>query len=1110
MSLNKAQKEAVEYLDGPLLVLAGPGTGKTHLLSAKVKYILENTDTNPENILCVTFTDPATANIRERLLSKVGPAARKVNIHTYHAFGADLLAQYKNYSDSYPRALDDVVDDVAKYKIIKNIQEKLPALDILKTAAISDITNTIGSAKSARLRPEQLLKIADENMRLTAELNSEITEVMQNFKKGMKLDYALETIYQPLLDIFVKHSSREPLIPSIDGVGDIEPEANFLARELNLVIENAKAAEKPSISPLSKWKDRTIELDSNGGYRLHNIISNKKLRSLAHIYTVYQEELEKNGLYDFEDMIGEAIRFLREDQGFRLSLSERYQYILLDEFQDTNPSQFELIRLLTDYEKPCVMAVGDDDQAIYSFQGAESSNLLDFQSYYNAKVVNLTENYRSTSEVLALSRQIADQITDSFAKKHHVDKTLVSTRNEELLSKNHNDTNITRHEFISSDAEYYWVAERIANLVKSGEKQSDIAIICPKHKYILPLLPYLKSHKNLNIAYEKRENILEDSKIHQLLTLSDFIIRLANSKPTSHQLLEILSFPFWGISPLTAINAISAARNDKKQALDYLTNSEDERLKTLANFLAALVAKSFDTPLELMLDYMVGTAAIDDSFRSPFLEYYAKDDTSYETFSLYENLNILKSTLKNYLKGQPLKLQDLVNLVADYQAAGVAILNTSPYQDDSDAIQILTAHKSKGLEFKHVFLIATDSLSWGSGGGNNNKLVLPRNLTHIRHTGATEDERLRLFFVALTRAKLSLTLTNSIKDFAGKSPDRLEYLSEHIDDDTGILASPLMPDQIVHTHYEDLEEAKLKTDLRKTWVSAYSKLTSELKPLLLKRLENYQLTATDLTTFIDIAYAGPLEFYKRKVLKAPAEPADTSLEFGNLVHATFEQVTKAKLDDDAAIKYYQDQVALIPATATELSELTEKGTFALSVSLKSFGDLLRAENAKAEVDFFHEHLSAGPIPITGKIDHISVDSSTKTIEIYDFKTGGFHKEGWGSHPTLYKYALQLEFYKLLLQNSPAYHNYEIKQGHILFVTPDGAGEVHDKIYKFTAKGSAETLELMTAVYSHMKTLDFLENPKLAVKPDPENNLKKIKEFVDLVIETAPALDNKAI
>lgn len=1104
MALNKAQKEAVEYLDGPLLVLAGPGTGKTQLLSAKVKYILENTDTNPENILCITFTDPAATNIRERLLSIVGPAARKVNIHTYHAFGADLLFQYKNYADEYPRALDDVVDDVAKYKIIKGIQEQLPALDILKAAAISDIKGTIGSAKSARLTPDQLAKIAKENMRLTAELNSEITEVMQNFEKGMKLPVALEKIYRPLLEIFVKHSSKDPLIKTTEKVGLIEPEANFLARELSEVIDSAENAEKPSVSPLSKWKDRTIELDSAGNWRLHNVISNKKLASFANIYAQYQKELEKNGLYDFEDMIGEAIRFLKEDKGFRLSLSERYQYILLDEFQDTNPSQAEIVRLLTDYEKPCVMAVGDDDQAIYSFQGAESSNLLDFQSYYGAKVVKLTENYRSTSEVLDLSRKIADQITDSFAKKHNVDKTLVSVKNDELLSEGGAD--ITRHEFISADAEYYWVADRIADLIKHGEKQSNIAIICPKHKYITPLLPYLKSHKGLNVAYEKRENVLDDPKIHQLITLADFINRLASSKPASHQLLEILSFPFWGISPLTAINAVNSARTDKRPALEYLASAEDESLKTLANFFASLATKSFDTPLELMLDYMVGTAPCND-FRSPFLEYYAGNNADYETFTLYENLSVLKSALEKHAKNDSLKLKDLTEMIEDYTAAGVSILNTSPYQDDSDAVQILTAHKSKGLEFKHVFLIATDNLSWGSSSGNNNMLVLPRNLIHIRHTGTTEDERLRLFFVALTRAKLSLTITNSIKDFAGKSPKRLEYLNEHQDEDTGTLVSPFMPDQTVHTHYEDLEEAKLKTDLRKTWVSAYSKLTPELRPLLLKRLENYQLTATDLTTFIDITYAGPLEFYKRKVLRAPSEPADASLNFGNLVHATYEQVTNKKLTDDEALQYYRDQVALVPAAAKELSELNERGTFALSISLKTFGDLLRAENAKAEVDFFHDHLSAGNVPITGKIDHISINEKDKTIEIYDFKTGGFHKESWGSHPTLYKYALQLEFYRLLLLNSPAYRNYKITAGHILFVTPDGAGEVHDRLYKFTDQSAADTLALMHAVYHHMKTLDFLDNPELAVKADPENNLTKIKAFIKLVKETAKDIDN---
>ncbi|MBQ3409946.1 ATP-dependent helicase [Candidatus Saccharibacteria bacterium] len=1097
MPLNKAQKEAVEYLDGPLLVLAGPGTGKTQLLSAKVKYILENTDTNPENILCITFTDPAAVNIRERLLSTVGTAARKVNIHTYHAFGADLLFQYKNYAENYPRALDSAVDNVTKYKIVKKIQEQLPTLDILRNDKIGDIVDTIASAKSARLRPEQLMKIADYNLESTAALNSEITEVMQHFEKGMKFDYAYENVYGPLLEIFVKYSNSKSIIPVEKGQPAIEPEANYLTRELSGLLEEQKSAEKPVIGPLTKWKERTLELDSKGNYRLKNLISNKKLKSFAHIYAVYQEELERQGLYDFEDMIGEAIRFLREDRGFRLSLSERYQYILLDEFQDTNPSQFELVRLLTDYEKPCVMAVGDDDQAIFSFQGAESSNLLDFQNYYNAKVVNLTENYRSTSEVLDFSRRIADQITDSFAKKHNIIKKLVAALN--IKSQQ---SFITRHEFISSDAEYYWVSEQIANLIKSGEKQSDIAIITPKHKYITPLLPYLKAHKDISIAYEKRENILEDPKIHQLLVLADFVNKLASKKPASHQLLEILSFPFWGISPLTAINTVSAAREDKKQALDYLSKSGDQSLESLANFFAALAMKSYDTPLELMLDYFIGEAEC-DGFRSPFLEYYAKDDATYDTFTLYENLNVLKSAIENHSKNQNLRLKDLVDLVDDYQQAGEAILNTSPYEDSSDAVQILTAHKSKGLEFKYVFLVATDNLSWGSSGGNNNMLVLPKNLIHIRHTGVTEDEKLRLFFVALTRAKLSLTLTNSIKDFSGKSPKRLEYLEEYTDPETKKLISPFLPgpDKTVITHYEDLEQAKLKTDLRKTWISAYTKPTPDLKPILLKRLENYQLTATDLTTFIDIAYAGPLEFYKRKVLRAPSEPADASLNFGNLIHSTFEQVTKQKLTDDDAIQFYKDQAATLPVTAADLTELTEKGVYALATSLKTFGDLLRGASERAEVDFFHQHLAAGPVPITGKIDHISVNDTDKTIEIYDYKTGGFHKESWGSHATLYKYSLQLEFYRLLLENSPEYSKYTIKNGHILFVTPDGAGEVHDKEYKFTAKSSAEIKALMEAVYHHIKTLDFLENPDLAVKSDRSNGLAQIKQFIQKVIDT---------
>ena len=117
MSLNSAQKEATEYLSGPLLVLAGPGTGKTHLLSSKVEYILKNTDTTPESILCLTFTDSGAQNMRDRLFSMIGPAAAKVHIYTYHAFGSTILAEYKNYATEFDRNLDAAIDNVTQHKI---------------------------------------------------------------------------------------------------------------------------------------------------------------------------------------------------------------------------------------------------------------------------------------------------------------------------------------------------------------------------------------------------------------------------------------------------------------------------------------------------------------------------------------------------------------------------------------------------------------------------------------------------------------------------------------------------------------------------------------------------------------------------------------------------------------------------------------------------------------------------------------------------------------------------------------------------------------------------------------------------------------------------------
>lgn len=1116
MGLNKRQQEAVDFLNGPLLVLAGPGTGKTQLLSAKVAHILEVTDALPENILCLTFTEAGANNMRERLLSMIGPTASGVNIHTYHAFGSDILAQYKNYAENFDRNLDEPIDTVTQYKIVSSIIDKLPETDILKTTDIRDIIATISEAKSARLSSEQLELIAKTNIKDSEEMNPRLSEVLKNIMKNMKFETG-KPIYEEAGKIIAEYISSTPI------TGKIEKEANIFLLTLDEAIKVEEAKEKPSISGLTKWRNTFFEKDANNNYRLKNFIANKKLLSLSNVMREYEKYLEENKLFDFTDMIEQAVRILKEDDGFRFTLQERYQYILLDEFQDTNPSQFELIKLVAAPEKPDIMAVGDDDQAIFAFQGANASNLIDFQNEFNAHQITLTDNYRSTSEILSLSRKIADQIEGSFAKKRGIDKTLTSIRNDEILDASEKDSLlVNRHEFKAADSEYAWVADQISNLIKSGEKQSDIAIITPKHKYITPLLPYLKAHEEINIAYEKRENVLEDEYIHELTLLARFIYELSIGNNPSYMLLEILTFPFLEIPAIDAVIAMKSYYGDARQALEYLKNSESKKLKSFALFLAEMTAKSFNTPLEQFIDELAGSQPIEirkdegfEEYYSNFIPFYAKNEASFKAYNLYENLSILREHIRAHIKTEKSRLKDFIDFLDDYDAAGEAILNTSPYQDSTDSVQILTAHKSKGLEFKHVFIIATDDLSWGNSKGNNNKLSLPKNLELIRHTGHTDDECIRLFFVAITRAKKTLTMTNSKQDFSGKTPKRLEYLAEYEINDNEV-CSPYLKNTDVFEHNEISSDSKREDSIEKLWISNYMRPEPELRPILEKSVENFTMTASALTTFVDIVYAGPIEFYKRYILNGPSEPESPSMLFGTLIHSTFENVTNRNLSNNEALNFFKSEVEKLDIEDKEKEKILDHGEISILESLKSFRNILVSNSdnkkAKAEVNLHAEHLMYNGIPITGKIDHINIDEENKTIEIYDFKTGNFHKEKWESHATLYKYALQLLFYKLLLNTSPTYSKYTITKAHILFVTPsssdlaldslDSNELVHDKIYEFNNTEEADFKELLEAVYKHIKTLDFIdEGSTLKVASDDKKGIKQIKEFCDLIKNT---------
>lgn len=1060
MGLNSKQKEAVEYLEGPLLVLAGPGTGKTQLLSEKVAYILKNTDTNPENILCMTFTESGAMNMRERLKTIVGNDGMKVHINTYHAFGADILAQYKAYTDKYDRRLDSAIDEVNQFKIIKSIQDSLDGNDILRGDAVRDIISVISEAKSAGLTASDLQSIAEQNIEDSKVLSSSISPLLMNVVPRVYKE-SYEKAYLPIYELIKDYKD------SVSVVSGIERLIGGLARNLHEAIVEAESTQK--IKPLSAWKDSYFEKDAKGNYRLRDRIANKKLLSIANVMRKYDTYLSENGLYDFDDMIEESVKALKNDAGFKATLSERYQFIMLDEFQDTNPSQFAIIKELTDYEKPMVMAVGDDDQAIYEFQGALSTNLTDFQEYYSAHVIPLVENYRSTQEILDFSRKIINQAPDRFA-----DKELISHQKSPTVSQ------IYRHEFLSSDMEYQFIADEIAKLIRAGVSQKDIAIISYKTKYFLPLLPYLQANPEIKIAYEKKDNLFEDEKMHELFMISRLIHELANAKKTTVSLLELFTFPCLDLPVIQMIKLMEQSKREKRPVFDLMLESSDDRILNAAQWFTEMIPKSFSEPLELFLKEIL------EKLQSVKMD-------SYERFRLYENAALLLGKIKQHFGEKSYRLQDLITFLDDYNTASLPINVNSPYKDSDEAVSILSAHKAKGLEFLYVFIISADHTAWGKGKGNNNLLSLPKNLARIRHTGMTDGERLRILYVALTRAKKGLYITNSLHDFNDKSPARLEYLNEYAEGDR--IVSPLLPNSEVILHYEsDIDKISQHVN---NWLTTYTKAVPNMRLIYKERVKNWRMSASSLTSFIDIVYAGPEDFFKSYILRTPMEPESEALAFGDLVHKVFEVITNEGLNEEQAIDFYLDGLNKKDLPPETLKKLREKGPSDLSVAISEFKDLLYS--GKAEVDFSAERLVVDGIPVTGKIDHILVDEKSKSIEVFDYKTGNFHKEKWQSHTTLFKYMLQLEFYKLLLNNSSKYRNYKVEKAHILFVVPDKDGQVYDKVYEYSDEDGKYLRKIMRAVYKQISTLSFLDDEEIMVAANPSLGIKDIKKFIELLL-----------
>ena len=1055
--LNEAQREAVDHIEGPLLVIAGPGTGKTQLLSVRVANILKQTDASPENILCLTFTDAGASNMRKRLSDFIGPEAYKVQIQTYHSFGSYILQEHRP-------DLSSAIDELEQFTIIRDIQSHLDSTDILRGDwNTKDIISTISQIKQAALSPDDLRLVAAKN-----QLDNEalIKQLRDDLSGTASTKYpANRSYYENILATlqnYVEHGQ-----PTI--LGKIESIANSYFRSLADIF--AKEDEVKSIAtPLRSWREKYFEKDANNDYIFKDTVAIKKLLSLANIMEQYVNYLDASGKFDYSDMILKAINLLETDDEKRFNVQERFQYILLDEFQDTNDAQAKLVSLITDNpanDQPNIMAVGDDDQAIYGFQGANTSNFFDFDQHYHPHHVFLTKNYRSGKAILDFAHNIIELCEDRFCKAPNVniDKR-ISAENPPAK------TEISLREYQSAQEEYSATASEIRKLLDQGIRGNKIAIIVPKHKYLISILPYLRKLE-IPVAYTKSENILDNPDVQEVLNFCDLLLRLAESpKSADPDWMQLLTQPCWDLKTSDVINLIQGAYHKRCAVIDEMLNSEGQ-LKDIAEFCYALAAKVHSYSAEYIIN-----AVCAKLYPNPSLDNY----------ELYSNLNSLRELARNKNHDKKLMLVDFISLLHAYENAEIDIVNSSPYHESDNAIQLMTAHSSKGLEFDHVFLIATDNKNWSDSKGNNNKLVLPRNLEYVRHTGGTNDERVRLLFVAITRAKAMLHMSYSTSDFSGTKAERLKYLDiRESGDAPKSLTIPEPFNQVIESQITDIATEDIAPS---TWIDNYLPKDNERKNLLMPLVEHYRISPTHFNSFIDLEYGGPENFVKNFIIRAPGEYS-ISAAYGTFVHEIMDELCKEQLDDETLIQHFHAMVDDCDASDEERADLHKRGDSELRGFLTERGEALRKTPAKSEYNFANENIMLGDALLTGKIDRIEINEANKTIVVSDFKTSR-PKSKWANNDNTFKYRIQLYFYKILVESSRAFQNYRVTGGRIDYISADTYGQIRPLELEFKDSEEAHIKEAIQYVFHLIKTLEM---PSVS-------EFKDSNKFLDYLCEEA--------
>jgi DNA helicase II / ATP-dependent DNA helicase PcrA len=994
-SLNDTQRLAVEQIDGPVLVLAGPGTGKTHILAARIGNILTKTDTQPHNLLCLTFTDAGASAMRQRLLQLIGPEAHKIHIFTYHAFCNHIIksnAEFFRINDL------ELISELEQIGVVRNLLEDLPADHILIEG---------------------------------------------------RSDFFYE---KHLLDIFEK------------------------IKKENWTVGQVKKAIKDYLADLPSRAEYTYKV-SKGAYKkgdlkkddfLKEELKMKRLAAAVELFEPYSTALINLKRYDYADMISWVIETFEKNENLLRNYQEQYLYFLVDEFQDTNGAQHAILdKLVTYWENPNVFIVGDDDQAIYEFQGAQIKSFNDFYKKYqqDIAVFVLRQNYRSTQNILDAAKNLIDnnnlRIINELSSLG-VDKNLVATNDK--IADSPIKTNIVAYK--NTLHELSDVVEKLKKASLAGEKMSDYAILYAQHKQGEPYIDLLEKN-GIPYTTQRPINVLETTVVQQVILLLQYISMEVEAPSSGDDLLfKILHLRCWQI-PVPTIAAFSIAARKERVANwreaasnhEFLTQNNIQNVEELVEtirFLEACIGEALDLTVPQLVEKIINQSGIltkallqDNATQTvdllhTFFHFTKKENSKYSIFSLKKFVDTLEKMEKNRIR---LPLQRNI--------------------EHENGVVLSTIHSAKGLEYKHVFIIDNLDTHWEKRRKNvQNTFALPDTLTLTGSENETETQR-RLFYVGMTRAKETLQISYGETTEEGKTATRSQFIEELLTNTKAI--------DFIEQKY-DLEAVTKNAILLLRSVKPTLPPTDHL--LIDKKLEKFELTASTLNVFLDC----PLHFYYQYMLNVPSQSSEYA-NYGNVLHKTLQVFfNKSVFANKKNLLPATDLIAIFEESMQQRKyDFTKKAyKNRLEIGKKHLADYYEKEIAtwslegQVEVRITNTHIDG--VPVNGNIDKIIFEKDG-TVQIIDYKTGKFKQEKISKSKEEEKiggdYRKQLIFYKLLYEN---WRNTTraVSSLTVAYLDPDAQNNFLTKNIDTTSDEIAAFRQLLKTTYERIMRHDFYE------------------------------------